>query len=169
MVPFVKTGRTELRAVTITPKEHAKKAQGYLRQAKNVGAMATMGYPGASKLQTKQEINLVLLAAEQFRIAGEQHWVHSAHAYAQAAALTSGAMMDSSKSAELYAEAALVIEKVGTDFANDYYSKHDSIVEQCTSSDAIPTILFNFHFQENLFRSTVTHRSTKMRHCSKSA
>ena len=127
MAPFVKTGRTDLRAVTITPREHAKKAQGYLRQAKHVGATATMGYPGASKLQTKQEINLVLLAAEQFRIAGEQHWIHSAHAYAQAAALTSGAMMDSSQSAKLYAEAALVIEKVDSDFANDYYSKYISI------------------------------------------
>ena len=125
-MPFSKTCRTDLGAVSINSKEHAKKAQDYLRQAKHAAAMASSAYPGASKLQTKLEIKLVMLAAEHFRIAGQQHWIHSARFYAQAAALSSGAMMDSRKSAELYAEAAMVMEKVDTDFANEYYSKLNS-------------------------------------------
>lgn len=134
-MPFTKTGRTVLGAVTVNPKEHAEKAQDLLRQAKHAVSMATSAYPGASKLQTKQEIKLIILAAEHFRIAGQQHWSQSARVYAQAAALSSGAMMDSRKSAELYTEAAIVMEKVDTDFANEYYSKlnfnkHNAFVQR---------------------------------------
>lgn len=125
-MPFVKTSPTDLLAVSINPKEHAKKAQGYIRQAKNIGAMATSTYQGASKLQLKQEIKSIILAAEHYRIVGEKHWLDSAHAYAQAAALISGAVMDSRKSAELYTEAAVVLEKVDTDLASEYYSKLNS-------------------------------------------
>lgn len=114
-------------AVSVNPKEHAEKAQDSLRKAKHAVSMATSAYPGASKLQTKQEIKLIILAAEHFRIAGQQHWTHSARVYAQAAALSSGALMDSRKSAELYTEAAIVMEKVDTDFANEYYSKFNVI------------------------------------------
>lgn len=166
-MPFTKTRRTELKAVSINPKEHAKKAQSYLQQAKNICATPSCAYPGASTLLTEQEIKLNILAAEHFRIAGAKHWIDSAHAYAQAAALATGALMDSEKSAELYSEAAIVMEKVDTDLANDHYRK-------LTFESSMPFIQsrsgLNFlNRKESPFLSTVTHRSTKRRHHSKSA
>ena len=55
-----------------------------------------------------------------------QHWAkgfRNPKEYGLNAAIASGAMMDSRQSAELYTEAAMVIEKLDTDFANEYYSK----------------------------------------------
>ena len=90
-----------------------------------------MTYPSASELQTKHEIKLTLQAAEYFRIAGEQHWFDSAKTYGQAAALTAEAMKDPRLAAELYTEAAIVTEKVDTDFANEYYRKFKLCVSFC--------------------------------------
>ncbi len=151
----------------INSKEHTKKAQGYLQQAKDICATASCAYPGASELLTKQEIKLNILAAEHFRIAGEKHWIDSAHAYAQAAALAAGAMMDSEKSAELYAEAAIVMDRVDTELAKSYYRKLTS--ESPMHCIQRLSVLSFLNRKENPFRSTVTHHSTKRRHHSKSA
>ena len=142
-MPFIKSSRTEFKVVSTNHEEYAEKASTYLRQAEDVGTRTSgrkarciglevdeplqnqclLTYPSASELQTKQEIKLTLQAAEAFRIAGEHHWFDSAKAYAQAAALSAEALKDPIRAAELYTEAAIVVEKVDSYFANDYYRK----------------------------------------------
>lgn len=84
------------------------------------------------ELQTKQEIKLTLFAAEHFRIAGEHNWFESAKAYAQAAALAAEAQKDPSLAAELYTEAAFVMEKVDIDFASSMTGR--AISQHCDAS-----------------------------------
>mmetsp|Transcript_13657 Transcript_13657/g.29335 ORF Transcript_13657/g.29335 Transcript_13657/m.29335 type:complete len:339 (-) Transcript_13657:46-1062(-) len=141
---FAKTNRTELRAVPTNHAECAEKGKKCLKQAEDVGARTSgrnarhqenqciMSYPNASELQTKQEIKLTLQAAEYFRVAGEHHWVDSANAYALAAALHAESMRDPNMAAELFTEAAIVIEKVDCDFANEFYRK--AISQHCDAS-----------------------------------
>ena len=136
---FVKTHRTELKAVTTIPSDYVEKAKQYLRQAEAVGARthgrkarpthqgnvapgrAIKTYQDAPEPTTKHEIKLTLWAAEHFRIAGENF--DSAKAYAVAAALCAEDLQDPKQAAELFTEAAIVMEKVDSDFANEYYSK----------------------------------------------
>jgi hypothetical protein len=149
-MPFAKTCRTELRAVSTNHEECVVKAQKFLRQAEDIGSR-TAGrkarcssidvgpvpkchatYPSSVELQTKQEIKLTVQAAEHFRIAGDRHWFDSAKAYAQAAALAAEAQKDPSLAAELFTEAAFVMEKVDSDFATSIAGK--AISQHCDAT-----------------------------------
>jgi hypothetical protein len=136
-MPFVKTGRTELRAVSINHEECAAKAQKFLRQAEDVGPVpkCPATYPSSVKLKIKQEIKLTVQAAEHFRMAGERHWFDSAKAYAQAAALAAEAQKDPSLAAELFTEAAFVMEKVDSDFSTSITVK--AISQHCDATQYI--------------------------------
>ena len=175
-MPFVKTGRAELRAVSINHEECAAKAHKFLRQAKDIGSR-TAGrkarcssidvgpvptchttYPSSVYLQTKQEIKLTVQAAEHFRIAGERHWFDSSKAYAQAAALAAEAQKDPCLVAELFTKAAFVMEKVDSDFANSTAGK--AISQHCDASQYVNAArleerMANNHEKKNNFEASI--------------
>eukprot|EP00578_Thalassiosira_sp_NH16_P007509 CAMPEP_0181112206 /NCGR_PEP_ID=MMETSP1071-20121207/19692_1 /TAXON_ID=35127 /ORGANISM="Thalassiosira sp., Strain NH16" /LENGTH=341 /DNA_ID=CAMNT_0023196165 /DNA_START=676 /DNA_END=1701 /DNA_ORIENTATION=- len=174
-MPFTKTSRTHLRAVSLNHDEYALKAEKYLRQAEEVGARTSgrharciglepqqnqciMAYPSASELQTKHELKLTVQAAQGFRLAGEQYWFDSAKAYAKAAALWKESFKDPKKAAELYKEAAIVIEKIDSDFANEYYRK--AISQHCDASQyksaaILEERMANNHRRKKNFESSI--------------
>ena len=123
--------RSDLRAVTTNPAEFSQKATALLKQAEHIGTR-TEGrkarhnqnevFTISPKFHTKQEVKLTILAAEAFRVCGEQHWFDSAKAYSRAATLSADALHHAASAAELFTEAGIVTEKVDTNFANEYYS-----------------------------------------------
>jgi hypothetical protein len=160
----------------INHKECAAKAQKFLRRAEDIGARidgrkvrcssidvgplqkCPATYPSHVELQTKQEIKLTLLAAEHFRVAGEHHWFDSAKAYAQAAALAAEAQKNPSLAAELYTEAALVMEKVDSDFASSMTGK--AISQHCDASQynnaaRLEERMANNHRKKNNFEASI--------------
>lgn len=118
-----------LKAVGIDPAESAEKARIYLRSADEIGKRTERRAhrSGSSKLPpsffTKQEIANLILAAESFRVCGEHHWFDSANAYGRSAFLHAGALHEPKNAAQLFLEAAIVMEKIDTNFANEYYSE----------------------------------------------
>ena len=175
-MPFVKTGRTELRAVSINHEECAAKAQKFLRQAEDIGTRNAgrkarcssielgpvptchVTYPSPVEIQTKQEIKLTVKAAEHFRIAGERHYFDSSKAYAQAAALAAEAQKDPSLAALLFTEAAFVMEKVDSDFATSIAGK--AISQHCDASQYINAArleerMANNHKKKNNFEASI--------------
>lgn len=135
--------------MTTTPKEHAALARQQLSRAEAVGARTSgraarptrrgEGAPGREgaagpklghRSATRQEIKLTVMAAEHFRIAGEHF--DSGKAYSIAAALCAEDLQDPRRAAELFTEAAIVMEKLDSDFANEYYRK--AISQHCDAS-----------------------------------
>ncbi|KAL7537641.1 hypothetical protein ACHAWF_005863 [Thalassiosira exigua] len=143
---FFKTKPTELRAVSTNHEEYAEKGRRLLRLAEEVGTRNGSrtsrlrdeesdfihSYPSELDLQARQEIKLAVQAAEHFRIAGEHFWFESASAYALAAATAMEALKDPTKAAELFTEAAIVMEKVDSNFADEYYRR--AISQHCDAS-----------------------------------
>ena len=112
-MPFVKSSRTILRAVSTTStdiEEYAQKGEQLLLKAREIAAKNTTGtFASASELDTKQEIKLTIQAAQAFRISNKHY--DSAKAYGQAASLCAEAMKDPQQAAELYTESAIAMEK----------------------------------------------------------
>ena len=132
-MPFIKSSRTILRAVSTTSadiEEYAQKGEQHLLKAREIAAKNTTGtFANASELNTKQEIKLTIQAAQAFRISNKYY--DSAKAY-QAASVYAEAMKDPHQAAELYTESAIAMEKVDSEFANEYYRK--AISQHCDAS-----------------------------------
>ena len=136
--------RTDLKAVTSNQEEWVEKAKKYLQQADEVGTRTisrTARYSQHEflssvpwKHNTEHEIKYTILAAEAFRIGGEHYWHDCAKAYAHAASLYVDALQDPQNAANYYyyTEAGVVMEKVDTDFSNDYYRQ--AVTHHCDSS-----------------------------------
>ena len=150
-MPFVKSNRTNLKAVTINQQKSAETARKLVLQAESIGTRTDgrkarcqnldsdvpqqkclSTYPTFFELKTKEEIKLTLQAAEHFRIAGEQHWFDSANAYAKAASISSEVQKNPSISAELFSEAAFIMEKIDSDFASAFTAK--AISQHCDAA-----------------------------------
>jgi tetratricopeptide (TPR) repeat protein len=145
-MPFVKSNRTNLKAVTINQQKSAENGRKLLLQAESVGTRTGVKarcknldsddpqkpYPTFFELQTKEEIKLTLQAAENFRIAGEQHWFDSANAYAKAASISAKVQKNPTISAELFSEAAFIMEKIDSDFASAFTAK--AISQHCDAN-----------------------------------
>jgi hypothetical protein len=125
------TMRSDLRAVTTNLAEFSQKATALLKQAEHIGTRTegrkarhnqNAAFAISPKFHTKQEVKFTILAAEAFRVCGEQHWFDSAKAYSRAATLSADALHHAARAAELFTEAGIVTEKVDTNFANEYYS-----------------------------------------------
>ena len=133
-MPFVKSSGTILRAVSTTAadiEEYVQKGEQHLLKAREIAAKNTTGtFASASELDTKQEIKLTIQAAQAFRISNKHY--DSAKAYGQAASLYAEAMKDPQQAAELYTESAIAMEKVDSEFANEYYRK--AISQHCDAS-----------------------------------
>jgi hypothetical protein len=134
--------RTTLRAVSSDAKEFKAKGMHYLKQAENISKRKTTNdrhehinfdTKQAHSLSLIAEIRFTLLAADAFRIAGEQCWYDSAKAFAHAAALSGDAKHDAQMAASLYTEAGVVAEKLDTCFANDHYKS--AVSQYCNALD----------------------------------
>lgn len=120
-----------LKAVSADTKQWAEKAKTCLKQAEEIGKRVEGRYARQQHVQsaippnfyTQQEVKYTILAAEAFRVCGENHWYDSANAYGRAATLCSDALHDSEKSAILFVEAGVVMEKLDCNFANEFYSE----------------------------------------------
>lgn len=150
-MPFIKSNRTHLKAVTINQQKCFETGQKLLLQAESFGSRTDgrkarcknldsdvpqqkclSTYPTFFELQTKEEIKLTLQAAENFRIAGEHHWFESANAYAKAASTFAEVQKNPSISAELFSEAAFIMEKIDSDFASAFTAK--AISQHCDAA-----------------------------------
>lgn len=124
-MPFTKSQRSVLQAVITKEDEWKHKAQNYLVQVEKL-AKKYFSFPD-------QEARITLLAAEAFRIAGENSLHECAKAYGHAATLYADALKDPKRAADLFTEAGAVAEKIDTDFANEYYRK--AVSQHCDSSE----------------------------------
>lgn len=147
-MPFVKSNKTHLKAVTINQQKCFETGRKLLLQAESIGSRTdgrkarcknldsdvphSTTYPTFFELQTKEEIKLTLQAAENFRIAGEHHWFESANAYAKAASISAEVQKNPSISAELFSEAAFIMEKIDSDFASVFTAK--AISQHCDAA-----------------------------------
>lgn len=109
--------------------EWAERASQHLRIADEIGKR-TEGRSARKQnaslhpsFYTKQSIKHTILAAEAFRICGEYHWFDSAKAYGLAASLYAEALHDPKEAANVFTESAIVMEKIDSNFANEYYSE----------------------------------------------
>ncbi|KAL7535097.1 hypothetical protein ACHAXR_009476, partial [Thalassiosira sp. AJA248-18] len=149
LVPYILGGHPSCRrSVQQRSHEGGRVVQG--RNVRHQDNQCIKSYPSASELQNKQEISLLTQAAEHFRIAGEKHWYDSANAYALAAALYTEALKDSKMAAEIFTEAAIVMEKVDPDFAIEYYRK--AISQHCAASQYNEAAMLEERISENHIR-----------------
>jgi tetratricopeptide (TPR) repeat protein len=135
--------RTTLRAISIDTKEWKAKGEQYLKQADNISKRKAthndrhehirFDSQQAHTLSLLAEIRFTLLAADAFRIAGEQCWYDSARALSHAAALSGDAKHDSKMAASLFTEAGAMAEKLGFCFANDNYKQ--AVSQYCNVLD----------------------------------
>ena len=118
-----------LEAVNTDTLEWSKKAKDLLKQAEKTGKRTERRTTRQTHdalpadFYTKQEVKYYVLAAEAFRVCGEHHWFDSAKAYGRAATIQADSLHDAEGSARMFVEAGIVMEKVDTNFANEYYSK----------------------------------------------
>lgn len=158
--------RTALRAVSIDAKESKAKGIRYLKQAENVCKHKSANdrhehinfdTQQAYSLALVAEINFNLLAADAFRIAGDQCWYDSAKAFAHAAALAGDAKHDSQMAASLFTEAGVVAEKLDVSFANDYYksavSQHCNALDFKAAAMLLERMGNNFHKKDDFVAS----------------
>lgn len=134
--------RTDLRAVSLDKQSCVEEARKCLSRAKNVASRArSVGHVAVTDHPSPPEMEACLLvqAAQNFRIAGEEF--DSASAYASAAAVTAGAVKDPGRAADLYTEAALEMEKVDSEFANEYFRELFLRTNPLTRGDVLNSLL----------------------------
>lgn len=109
-----------LTAVSIDTNQWTENAKTYLKQAEEIGKRVE---GRCVRQQHEQEVKYTLRAAEAFRICGGNHWYDGAKAYGRAATLCTEVLHDSKGAANLFIEAGVVMEKMDSNFANEYYSE----------------------------------------------
>jgi hypothetical protein len=104
------------RQAKVGARTHGRKARP-THQGNGALGRATKTQQNTPEPTTKHKIKLTLWAAGHFRIAGENF--DSDKAYAVASALCADDLQDPKQVVELFTEAAIVIEKVDSDFVNE--------------------------------------------------
>jgi len=153
--------RTTLRAVSIDPKEWKEKGNTWLQRVRKHRDSDNKRH-NHIHFETKQsyelsllaELRFAVLAAEAFRIAGEQCWYDSAKAYALAASLSA----DQSSKALFYSEAGKIAEKMDNiAFSTEYYRQavtaHCDALEFKAAALLIVRMAKNYAKHDNLSAS----------------